>query len=44
VRDQVEAYREACGADAPLPADLASMNKRQAEAYFEPLIRACRGD
>ena len=40
----MEAYREACGADAPLPADLESMNKREAEAYFAPLIRACRGD
>ncbi|HET7686195.1 MAG TPA: serine/threonine-protein kinase, partial [Candidatus Limnocylindria bacterium] len=44
VRDEVEKYQEACGADAPLPPDLASMNKRQAEAYFEPLTEACEGD
>ena len=43
VRDQVIAYREACGSDAPLPPDIASMNKKQAEAYFEPRIDACGG-
>jgi hypothetical protein len=43
VRDQVIAYREACGPDAPLPPDIGSMNKKQAEAYFGPRIDACGG-
>jgi hypothetical protein len=43
VRDQVIAYREACGSDAPLPPDVASMNKKQAETYFKPRIDACGG-
>jgi serine/threonine-protein kinase len=43
IRDQVIAYRQACGADAPLPPDLASMNKKQADAYFGPRIKSCGG-
>ena len=38
VRDQVEKYLDACGSDAALPDNLASMNKKAAEEYFEPLI------
>ena len=41
VRDQIEAYQEACGTDAPLPDNLASMNKKAAEDYFKPLIEGC---
>ena len=44
VREQVERYREACGADAPLPEALAAMNKKEAEDHFKPLIEACDGD
>ncbi len=44
VREEVEQYREACGADAPLPPDLASMNKKDAEEHFKPLREACEGD
>ena len=43
VRDQVRKYQEACGTDAPLPDNLAAMNKKAAEDYFEPLIEACGG-
>ena len=43
VRDQVRKYLDACGEGAPLPADLASMNKKAAEEYFKPLIEACGG-
>ena len=44
VREEVDKYREACGADAPLPPDLASMNKKEAEEHFKPLREACEGD
>ena len=44
VRDQVRAYLDACGEDAPLPDNLTGMNKRAAEDYFEPLIEECGGD
>jgi hypothetical protein len=41
VREHVEKYLEACGTAAPLPGDLASMNKKAAEDYFKPLIEDC---
>jgi hypothetical protein len=43
VRDEVGKYLEACGDGAPLPDNLASMNKKAAEDYFAPLIEACGG-
>ncbi|MEO8246571.1 MAG: serine/threonine-protein kinase, partial [Chloroflexota bacterium] len=43
VRDQVRKYLDACGGDAPLPDNLASMNKKAAENFFGPLIETCGG-
>ena len=43
IRDQVITYQQACGEDAPLPPDLAKMNKKQAEAFFGPRIKSCDG-
>lgn len=44
VRNDVELYREACGPEAALPPDLATMNKHDADAYLGPRTEACRQD